>query len=147
MVFFPGAVLDVEGIKDILIGTGGYSDEQLGEFADESVEQYIERLREKEPRYDYQVSYHSGNSGIASLESAAQTLPPNTIMSTWQGNRRLDLVVRDVEALRKDPPQVTLELSAEGVEKIQNALRSGSPVGLGQGELMGFRSSFDFLRS
>lgn len=145
--FFPGAVLDVEGIKSILLGTGKYSDDQLGQSADESVEQFVERLREKEPRYDYQISYHSGSGGISSLEGAAQTLPPNTIMSTWQGNRRLDLVVRDVEALRRDPPKVTLELSAQGVEKIRGALRSGSPVGLGQGELMGFRSSFDFLRS
>ncbi len=143
--FFPEAVLDVGEIKAMLLGTGGYTDEQLGKVADETVDQYIERLREREPRYDYQVSYLSGNAGLAASE--ARSSPPNTVMSVQEGNRRLDLLVRDVEALRKDPPRLTLELSPEGAEKIQHALRSGSPVELGQGELMGFRSSFDFLRS
>jgi hypothetical protein len=145
--FFPGAALDVEGIKSMLLGTGGYSNEQLGAFADETVEQYVERLRAKEPRYDYRVSYLSGNSGIAGVTGAAVTVPQDTVMSMWNGNRRLDLLVRDVEALRRDPPTVTLELSAEGVEKIQEGLRSGKPIGLSQGELIGFKSSFDFLRS
>src|ERR1022692_354865 len=144
-VFFPGAVMEVGWIKAMLLGTGNYTDEQLSKVADETIEQYIDRLREKEPRYDYQVSYHSGSSGLANL--GIPTLPRNTIMSMVQGNRRLDLVARDVEALRKDPPNVTLELSAEGLEKIQHALRSGSPTQLARGELVGFHSSFDFLRT
>ena len=144
-VFFPEAALDVDEIKGMLLGTGDYTDEQLGKMAGETVDQYIERLREREPRYDYQVSYLSGNSGLANSDT--QSPPPNAVMSLHEGNRRLDLMVRDVEALRKDPPRLTLELSPEGAEKIQHALRSGSPVELGQGELMGFRSSFDFLRS
>jgi hypothetical protein len=143
--FFPAAVLDVEEIKGILLGTGDYTDSQLSNFANETVEQFIERLRVKDPRYDYQMTYLSGNTGLAPLET--QVRPPNTVVSLQQGNRRLDLVVRDVEALRKDPPRLTLELSAEGADKIQRAFSSGSPVELGQGELMGFRSSFDFLRS
>jgi hypothetical protein len=57
----------------------------------------------------------------------------------------MDLVARDVEALRRDPPRVTLKLSAEGLEKIQQASRFGAPVELRQGELMGIKSSFDFL--
>jgi hypothetical protein len=144
-IFFPGAVLDVEAIKGALHGTADYTDDQLSSLADETAEQFIERLREKDPRYDYQMTYLSGDSGLAA--PGTQPRSPNTVMSLQQGNRRLDLVVRDVEALRKDPPRLTLELSAEGAEKIQHAFRSGSPVELGQGELMGFRSSFDFLRS
>ena len=33
--FFPGAVLDVEEIKAMLLGTGNHSDEQLSKLADE----------------------------------------------------------------------------------------------------------------
>lgn len=145
--FFPGVVLDVTAIRAMLLGTGSYTDGQLAAIADENVEQYIERLREKEPRYDYQVSYHSGNSGIGALQGAMQILPPNTIMSSWDGNRRVDLVVRDLEAIRKDPPHVTLTVNAEGATKVQNALRTGSPLKLEGDELVGFKSSFDFLMS
>jgi hypothetical protein len=145
--FFPGAVLDVQGIKSMLLGTGDYSDEQLTTFTDETVEQYVERLRRKDPRYDYQVSFLSGNAGIARTDPAARPLFPNTIMSMRQGNRQVDLVARDVEALRNDPPSITLKLSEQGVEKIQRALQSGSPAQLGHGELIGFKSSFDFLMS
>ena len=143
--FFPGAVLDVEEIKSVLLRTGDYSDNQLGKLADETVEQYIERLRKQEPRYDYQLSYLSGSRGAESTGLSGQNLPPNTMMSMRQGNRRLDLVVRDVEALRKDPPRITVSVSLKGITKIHQAMQSGSQVELGQGELLKFRSSFDFL--
>lgn len=144
-LFFPDAVLNVAEIKAMLRGTGKYSDSDLASLADENVDQYIERLRQKEPRYDYQLSYHSGNAGISAFEGGPQMLPPNTIMSVWQGNRRLDLVPRDVEAVRKDPPHFTVTVNAEGAHKIQNALRTRSSLRLEEGELLGFKSSFDFL--
>ncbi|HUB02254.1 MAG TPA: hypothetical protein VL983_06195 [Terriglobales bacterium] len=131
----------------MLLGTGNYSDVQLASLADENVDQYIERLRLQEPRYDYQLSYHSGNAGIAALEGGPQTLPPNTIMSVWQGNRRLDLVPRDIEGVRRDPPQVTFTVNAEGAKKIQNAFRTGTSTRLDPNELVAFKSSFDFLMS
>ncbi|MFZ3343414.1 MAG: hypothetical protein WA609_11155 [Terriglobales bacterium] len=145
--FFPDVVLNVSEIRAILLSTGDYSDSQLAHLADENVDQYIDRLRQKEPRYDYQLSYHSGNAGLAALERGDEVLPPNTIMTAWHGNRRLDLTVRDVEAVRKDPPRLDLTVNAEGAKKIQNALRTGAPIQLDPNDLVAFKSSFDFLLS
>jgi len=88
-LFFPGATLNVSEIRSMLLKTGDYTNSELSNIADETVEQFIERLRNKEPRYDYQVSYHAGNAGVAALEGNADALPPNTILSTWRGNRSL----------------------------------------------------------
>ncbi len=145
--FFPDVVLNVSEIRAMLLGTGDYSDSQLANLADEDVDQYIERLRQKEPRYDYQLSYHSGNAGLAALERGDEVLPPKTIMSAWHGNRRLDLTVRDVEAIRKDPPRLALTINAEGAKKIQNAFRTGTSIQLDPKELVAFKSSFNFLMS
>ncbi len=145
--FFPDVVLNVSEIRAMLLGTGDYSDSQLANLADEDVDQYIERLRQKEPRYDYQLSYHSGNAGLAALERGDEVLPPKTIMSAWHGNMRLDLTVRDVEAIRKDPPRLALTVNAEGAKKIQNAFRTGTSIQLDPKELVAFKSSFNFLMS
>ena len=145
--FFPGATLEdgIEEIKAVLRGERNFTDDQLRKHADETVDQYIERLRTREPRYDYRLSYHAGSSGLAATEGDAQAFPPGTILSAWRGNTRLDLLARDIEALRKDPPSLSVGLSAEGAKKLQLAFQSGSQVRLGPGELTNFRSSFDFL--
>lgn len=143
--FFPDAVLDVLEIKAALLGIAGYSDDQLNKLASETVEQYVERLRAKDPRFDYQVSYLTGTAGLEAAELSSDKLPKQTIATVVQGNRRLDVVVRDSEAILKDPPRINMTLSASGVEKLQRALRSGSTEDLGKSDLLGFKSSLDFL--
>jgi hypothetical protein len=66
-------------------------------------------------------------------------------MSMRLGGKRVDVVVRDVEALRKNPPRLSLQLTQQGLEKILRSGRSGSAEVLGPGELVSFKSSFDFL--
>jgi hypothetical protein len=143
--FFPGAVLDVEGIKAVMLKVGDYSDEQLRKLSDETVEQYVERLRKSDSRYDYQVTYLSGSVGIAAADAPFQNLPPGTVMSMRHGSKRVDVIVRDVEALRKDPPRISFRLTRQGLDKILRSQYSGSSEELGPGEIVSFRSSFDFL--
>lgn len=144
-VFFPGAVLDVAEIKSALLGTDSQSDHQLDKLSSETVRQYVDRLRKNEPRCDYQISYLSGTSGLEATKLPIRQLFPGTIVSVLNGNRRLDVVARDTEALSKNPPQIKVTLTAQGIGKLRDGFRSGSPIELGQDELLGFKSSFDFL--
>jgi hypothetical protein len=74
--FFPGAILDVEEIKAVMLKVGDYSDDQLRKLSDETVEQYAERLRRADPRFDYQITYLSGRTGLGAADAPFNSYLP-----------------------------------------------------------------------
>lgn len=139
-VFFPNAVLDVSEIKSLILKTGVYSDEELAKLNKENVEQYLNRLKTKESRFYYELSFL--REGAQPEQRPAK---PGLVLSVSDGETRLDLYPRDVEALRVDPPRFRLAFRREAQEKLQRFIRKGSPTEFSSDEVRVLESSFDHL--
>jgi len=141
-MFFPGAVLEPTELRSILAHTGEYSDRELHQLTLENVEQYLQRLRDRDARFDYQVMFLPHGD----LHPHSSPLP-GLIATVTDADKRIDVFARDIEALQLDPPKVHVTVKGEGARKLQHAIETGNSVELGPGELSHFRSSFDFLLS
>src|SRR5438105_3148321 len=55
--FFPGAVIDITELKRLISGTGKMTLEELEKATDNNLEDIIERLMERDPRFKYQIIF------------------------------------------------------------------------------------------
>jgi len=136
-MFFPGVVLDPDEIRSLLARTGEYTTTELERLNLENVQQYLRRLKDRDARFDYRLTYLPEQP--SPFESTGQ------IVTISDENRRLDVFPRDVEALRIDPPRVLLTLDSSASEKLRKAIETGSEVLLGASEIKNVESTFDFL--
>ena len=141
-MFFPGAVLEPEELRSILARTGEYTDRELEKLTLENVQQYLQRLRNRDARFDYQVIFvpHAG-------ERSSRSPLPGLIARVTDSNKQIEVFARDIEALRLDPPKIHFTVKGDGVRKLQEALEHGTRVELSPSEFSRFHSSFDFLLS
>jgi hypothetical protein len=135
--YFPGVVLDTAELRSIFARTGEYSNREIEKLALENVQQYIQRLRDRDARFDYQVTYLP--------ERSLQMDYKGQIVTVTTGDQRLDVFPRDVEAIKLDPPRVQVRLSEPGMTKLKQAVETGVSVAIDPGELSNVRTSFDFL--
>jgi len=141
-MFFPGAVLEPEELRSILAKTGEYSDRELEKLTLENVQQYLQRLRNRDARFDYQVTFvpHS-------TERSSRSPLPGLIASLTDSDKQIDVFARDIEALRLDPPKISFTVRGEGIKKLQEAVRHGTRAELGPNDVSNLHSSLDFLLS
>lgn len=119
--FFPNVGLDPVDLKRLLTRTGELSDEQLEGITDATLEDYIERFKERDARFNYELVF-SGDLG----PELAQTKPrPGLMMSMQDGAKTLNVLARDVEALQQNPPTMNLAFSGSGVEKLRALMKTG----------------------
>jgi len=119
--FFPGSAIDPVELKRVLRNTGELTTEQLENITQADVEDYIERLKERDSRFNYELVF-SGDLGPL----LAQTKPrPGMLMSMQNGAKTLNVFARDVEALRLNPPTINLTFSGTGVEKFKTLVKTG----------------------
>jgi hypothetical protein len=141
-MFFPGAVLEPEELRSILARTGEYSDRELEKLTLENVQQYLQRLRNRDARFDYQVTF------MPHVEQRSrQSSLPGLIARVTDSDKQIEIFARDIEALRLDPPKVHFTVKGDGVRKLQEALEQRKRVELGPTEVSNVHSSFDFLLS
>jgi hypothetical protein len=55
--FFPEALLEPGSLRPILAHTGEYSERELQTLTPENADQYLQRLRDRDSRFDYQVVF------------------------------------------------------------------------------------------
>lgn len=138
-MFFPGAVLEPEELRSILSKTGEYTNRELEKLTLENVEQYLQRLRDRDARFDYQVIF------VPHAENRSRTSLPGLIATVWDDSKQIEVFARDLEALRLDPPKLRFRVKGEGLKKLQEAIQSGTRVELGSNEFSNVESGFDFL--
>jgi hypothetical protein len=139
--FFPGAVLDSVTVRRAATGIGDLDTAQLDQQTDMNITELIARLEEADARFHFRLSY-APNAGP---ESLAETGIPRPIASVLREGRRVDVLPRDLEALKLDPPSFRLRVKESGREKIQRSMLTGERVTLEPAEVVSFSSSFDFL--
>ncbi|MGA3318226.1 MAG: hypothetical protein ABSC64_17525 [Candidatus Korobacteraceae bacterium] len=133
--FFPNAILDPLELRSLLAKTGEYSDRELEKLTLENVQQYVQRLQDRDARFDYQVTFFPRDNGRTNF-------PPGIMASITDGDKRIDIFARDVEALQLDPPKIQFKTQGEATRQLRHAVETGTPADI---QVSGFRSTFDFI--
>jgi len=144
--YFPGASIDVAGIRSLIARTDKHSIAEISQLAEDNVDDYIGRLKEKDARLDFQV-IHSGDVGAAAAQGTIERYgrQPGLVSTITDGSRTLNIFARDVEALKRDPLKVTFTLKGkEAHEKLIAALKTGAPQEFNVGEVLNVKSDLDF---
>lgn len=121
--FFPGAAIDPVELKRLITKTGDMSTDELERITDANVEEFIERLKERDPRFNYQVVF-DGDLGPPS--SRGNAVHPSLVMSMWTEGKTVNVIARDVASLRANPPQFHTTFKGTGVQKYQALLKTGA---------------------
>jgi hypothetical protein len=119
--FFPNVALDPTQLKRMLTNTGELTTEQLESITEAKLEDYIERLKERDARFNYELVF----SGDLGPELARMRPRPGLMMSMQDGAKTLNVFARDVEALRQNPPTINLSFSGAGIEKFRTLVKTG----------------------
>jgi hypothetical protein len=119
--FFPNVALDPVELKRVLRNTGELTTEQLESITQANVEDYIERLKERDARFNYELVF-SGDLGPMLTEPKPR---PGLMMSMYEGGKTLNVFARDVEALQQNPPTINLTISGIGIEKFKTLVKTG----------------------
>jgi hypothetical protein len=142
--FFPRAVLDVQEIKAFLKGTANYTEDQLEKLTEANVEEYIQRLRDKYSRFTFRITFPPPLKPQSLHELEREKPIEGLVLSIFDEHKRVDVIARDIEALNMDPPKIVVEIKGAGVQKFQDALRTGAEVEFKSDEIGDVRSSPDF---
>jgi hypothetical protein len=102
----------------------------------ENVHQYLQRLRDRDARFNYQLTFLPQDIGFK------RNFPPGLVASITDSDKTIDIFARDVEALQLDPPTVRFGVKGDDIRKLQQAIETGTSAEL---QVSDFRSSFDFV--
>lgn len=140
--FFPGAVFDTITVARAISDIGVLPADRLQQLSNAPMDELIARLEEADARFHYQIVY-GPNVG----QSIAETPPehPLLVASVLDGDKRVDVFARDIEAIKLDPPRVKFSVRGAGVEKFQEFIKTGKRQELNADEISTPTSTFDFL--
>jgi len=127
--YFPNVEFDASTLRALIHRTDDLTDEQLASLTTDRAEEYLDRLRDRDARFDYQLTV--GNEGGPPLSSDH----PSLIASMIDGHKRVDVFARDVQALMLDPPKVRIGFVGSGVNKIQDLVQRGGSADFEPSEL------------
>lgn len=144
-LFFPNVALDVQELKSLLKATASGMDElkdsDLEKLATENAEEYLDRLRERDPRFTYEVTF-GGNRGPTVFPPAHE---PYLVSSMTDGSKIIKAYARDHEALQQDPVGFNLQLTDSGSQKYLDFIRTGKEQTWEPQEVSAFNSTFPLL--
>jgi len=120
--FFPEATIDPTELKRLILRTGDMMPEELERITDANVEDVIERMKERDARFNYQIIY-DGDLGPVSRHPHPP--PPGLVASLSTGMKTINVFARDVQALTANPPSFRLSLKGTGVQKALELWKTG----------------------
>jgi hypothetical protein len=143
--YFPNAVLNVNELKALMMaasrGLHSIDDATLEKLATEDAEQWLDRFRDKDPRFFYEITF-AGERGPFIFPPPPE---PGLISAMTDGRKTVKAFVRDVEALRLDPVSSHVLFSQGAEHKMLDFIRTGKEQSWGPGEISAFRSTVPFL--
>jgi hypothetical protein len=116
-------------------------DADLERLATENVEQWLDRIKDKDPRFFYEVTF-GGDQGPNVFSSFQE---PGLIASFSDGTKTVKAYVRDHDALRRDPVGMQVRVAGSGVHKILDFIKTGKGQILEQMEFIDFVSTMPLL--
>ena len=139
-VYFPNAVLDVMQLRALIARTNTLTTDELAALTSENANQYIDRLRAQDSRFDYEVNFSRNGRRPVSIDDAK-----GAIAAVSDGDKTVRVYARDVEALRSDPPKSSFTFSETGRAKMEQFIRRGGVQDFEPGEIESFDSDLSFL--
>jgi hypothetical protein len=119
--FFPNVAIDPIELKRLLTKSGELTTAQLEAITESNLEEYIERLKEQDARFNYELVF-SGDLGPQVTRARPR---PGLMMTMQNGGKTLNVFARDVEALRQNPPVIKLSFSGTGLDKFRTMVKTG----------------------
>jgi hypothetical protein len=136
--YFPGAALDTAELRQLITRTGELTKDELATLCTENVEQYLERLKDHDARFTYEITFGNDREPQHHQERGL-------LVSLADEHKTINVFARDTQALKANPVRANMKLVGPGVSKMQEYLRTGSPQEFLPGELASFSSDLDFL--
>jgi hypothetical protein len=121
--FFPGATIDFALLKRLILRTGEMTAEELEQVTDANAEDLVERMKERDARFHYQIVY-DGDLGPPPV-TPWKTPEHGLLMSLATGSKTINVFARDVQGLRSNPPSFQLSFKGAGVEKAVALWKTG----------------------
>ena len=137
--FFPNAIFDTSELMAVLGKTGELTTEELRAVTAENVSRYLDRLRARDARFNYQIVFSDNG------QPKAASGIPGLLACLSDGTKTVQVFARDHEALRLDPIKANFTVQGTGVAKFNELVRTGKPQDFTVGELARFSTGFDFL--
>jgi hypothetical protein len=143
--FFPNLTLDVQGLKSLVkaaaSGMDSIEDADLEKLATENTEEYLDRLRDRDPRFTYEVTF----GGERGPNVFAPSYEPHLVSSKTDGRKTIKAYARDHEALRQDPVGSLLHFNETGGQKFLDFIRTGKEQTWDPEEIRAFKSTVPLL--
>ncbi|KAH0538342.1 hypothetical protein GP486_008782, partial [Trichoglossum hirsutum] len=139
--FFPNLMLDVQELRSLVKaaarGMDSIGDVDLEKLATENTEEYLDRLRQRDPRFTYEVTF-GGERGPNVFPPPHE---PNLISSMTDGRKIIKAYARDHEALRQDPVGSLFQFNETGGQKFLDFIRTGKEQVWTPEEIRAFKST------
>jgi hypothetical protein len=143
--YFPGLALDVGELKAIMKATMRGLDsvdiETLEKLTTEDAEEWLDRLREKDARFVYEVTF-GGERGPGAFPPPRE---PGLVSAMTDGRKTIKAYARDLEALKLDPVSSRIEFTKGAEEKVLDFIRTGRDQHWGPDEIRAFSSTVPLL--
>jgi hypothetical protein len=134
--YFPYASV-LDEVRKLVPRPAALTEQELEQAPGETIEDYIKRLREKDPRFIYEVSI-GGDRGPGAFPLPPE---PGCVAAVTDGRRTIKAFARDPEALSLDPPKFSATFTGSGVEKILSAIRTGRVQHFDSDEIREFKGN------
>jgi hypothetical protein len=138
--FFPNALL-VDEVRKLIKRPESFTANELEMVPGEDVEHYIERLRAKDPRFLYEVTF-GGETGPRPLPPPPE---PGLLAAVTDGRKTIKAYARDRQALSLDPVGFSITLAETGIEKMEALIRTGRSQQFSAEEIQGFNTNVPLL--
>lgn len=143
--YFPGLALDPGELKALMKAVArdkeSVDDATLAKLATEDAEEWLDRLRDRDARFVYEVTF-GGERGPAVFPPPGE---PGLVSAMTDGRKVVKAYARDYEALKLDPVSSLVQFSNGAEEKLLDFFRTGREQHWGPDEIRAFRSSVPLL--
>jgi len=140
--FFQGAVFDLAELKRIVSDSGKLTLEELEKATDASLEDIVERWKERDARFNYQIVFDGDLGPPKALQGPP---PPGLVMSRWQDGKTVNVFARDAASLRANPPQFSTTFKGSGIKKYEAFIKTGAPQEFEADEVEPIRSDWALM--
>jgi len=139
--FFPNASIDVIELKRLAARTGDMSAEELERVTDANLEDTIERWKDRDARFSYQIVF----DGDLGPPISRHQLQPGLIMSIRQGDKTVNVFARDAASLNASPPRFSTVFKGSGIKKYEEFIKTGAAQEFETDEIGPIKSDWPLL--
>jgi len=138
--YFPDALL-LDEVRKLIPRSKALTEKELEPIPGEDTQQYIERLRAKDPRFLYEVTI-GGDRGAAVFPPPPE---PGLVAAITDGRKTVKAYARDGRALSLDPVGFSITLAGTAIEKMDSLIRTGQPQHFDREEIHNFKATVPLL--